>query len=307
MKDLFDGYHVVAGANLLGLGPALSGKPFILWLATTLDSELSSRCLAERTIRQKLSHLLYRAERPVLTGWEKLIFSKSASVFGISPFTVATIIEKYPFVTELCDCAPVPVDSSAVKLDSVRPEIGRVIFAGRVCDPRKDIGTLLRAASVARKEIAKFKLVLIGGELPAHLVNLAQQLGLLDCVEVLGHVPDPGAEYRRSDVMVIPSIQEGLNIAGLEALAHRVPVITTRCGGPESYVIDNCTGIIVPKKDPEAIAKAMVRIVNDRHLREKMGYAGRDLVARKFSPGGTLRRFLQEYERVFSSSRPVML
>jgi len=86
-------------------------------------------------------------------------------------------------------------------------------------------------------------------------------------------------------VFVIPSFQEGLNIAGLQAMACGVPVISTRCGGPEDYVIEGETGFLVDAEaDAEALAEAVGRVVADRAERADLGAGARRKAETDYSP-----------------------
>jgi glycosyltransferase involved in cell wall biosynthesis len=79
------------------------------------------------------------------------------------------------------------------------------------------------------------------------------------------------------------------------------PVVATRVGGIPEVVIDGETGLLVPPRDPEALAAAIVRLVRDRGLREKMGAAGRARVESAFSAEHMVNNTLRVYERVAHS------
>jgi glycosyltransferase involved in cell wall biosynthesis len=78
-------------------------------------------------------------------------------------------------------------------------------------------------------------------------------------------------------------------------------VVATRVGGIPEVVIDGETGLLVPPRDPEALAAAIVRLVRDRGLREKMGAAGRARVESAFSAEHMVNNTLRVYERVAHS------
>lgn len=103
-------------------------------------------------------------------------------------------------------------------------------------------------------------LVIVGeGTLHADLKSQARDLGISRQVMLTGYRTDVHTLLRGFDVFVLPSVAEGLSIALLEAMACRLPVIASAVGGiPE--VIDNACGILVPAKDPEALARAMESI-----------------------------------------------
>ena len=89
-------------------------------------------------------------------------------------------------------------------------------------------------------------------------------------------------QLRSLDLFVLPSHQEGLCIAALEAMACGCPVVSTRCGGPEEFVIDGETGILVGF-DPEEMAAAMLKVLGDRKLHARLAQGARDRVLRHYS------------------------
>ncbi|MEK7820214.1 MAG: glycosyltransferase family 4 protein, partial [Pseudomonadota bacterium] len=165
------------------------------------------------------------------------------------------------------------------------PRPGLVGFAGRLADPRKNIGALGQAVARARESGIDCRAVLVGGEPDPATRAMAGRLGLADLIRFPGEVDRTRLRefYRDLDVFVIPSHQEGLCIAGVEAMACGVPVVSTRCGGPEDFVRPDQTGFLVDPT-PDAIAAGIVRIVGDRSLRARLSANARALVERDYSP-----------------------
>jgi glycosyltransferase involved in cell wall biosynthesis len=90
------------------------------------------------------------------------------------------------------------------------------------------------------------------------------------------------ALYQSSTALVLTSEQEGLGIAAMEAMACGLPVISTRCGGPESFIVDNETGFFV-NDNPREIAARMLELVTDGMMRKRMGEASRERIVTGFS------------------------
>lgn len=90
------------------------------------------------------------------------------------------------------------------------------------------------------------------------------------------------AFYQSLDLFAISSRQEGLNIAGLEAMACGVPVVSTRCGGPEDYVRDGENGYLCDM-DAQDLAKKMAHVCSDREKRAAMGAAARRIAETEYS------------------------
>jgi glycosyltransferase involved in cell wall biosynthesis len=103
---------------------------------------------------------------------------------------------------------------------------------------------------------------------------------------------------RALDCFVLASLWEGLPIAVLEAMAFGLPVIATRVNGVPEAVADGQTGLLVPSRDPDALAAAIKRLGSDADLRQRMGDAGRNVVAERF----TVPRMLGEMTSVYDGA-----
>jgi glycosyltransferase involved in cell wall biosynthesis len=143
--------------------------------------------------------------------------------------------------------------------------------------------------------------VLIGGEVDNRMSTRLVQLGIADRVKFIPHAR--GAELRdhlRSlDLFVVPSHQEGLCIAALEAMACGCPVVSTRCGGPEEFVIDGDTGALVDF-DPNEMAMAMLKISGDRWLHARLVRGARDRILRYYSMSRAESVFWDAFSERFS-------
>jgi len=89
--------------------------------------------------------------------------------------------------------------------------------------------------------------------------------------------------YARAAVVACPSHREGFGVACLEAMAHGRPVVATPVGGLRDLVVDGETGIVVPRRDPQALRDALERLLADRDLRRQLGAAGRERAREHFS------------------------
>src|SRR5205085_7244813 len=96
-----------------------------------------------------------------------------------------------------------------------------------------------------------------------------------DAVRFVGFRTDLDACLAAADVAVLPSLQEGLGVAALEAMAAARPVVASRVGGLGEAVVHGETGLLVPPADPGALAAALARLIGDPALRVRLGAAGR--------------------------------
>jgi glycosyltransferase involved in cell wall biosynthesis len=148
--------------------------------------------------------------------------------------------------------------------------------------PHKDHATLLAAAALARSRDPDLHWVIAGdGELRREIERRIAELGLGGRVHLLGHVQNTPALIAAADVSVLTSLQEGIGGTLLDAMALGVPVVATRAGGiPE--ILEGGAGILVPPRDPAAVAEGVARVLGDAGLRRLLVERGREAV-RRFS------------------------
>ena len=150
-----------------------------------------------------------------------------------------------------------------------RPIPGRVLFVG-TAELRKGIHYLAMAAEKLKSRGYNYEFRIAG--------NVNRQIarrGECRSLTFLGRVPRDQmcGEFERADIFVLPSLAEGSAEAVYEAMACAVPVVTTAAAG--SVVRNNIDGLMVAERDPEALAEAIVQIVEDRELRERMSITAR--------------------------------
>ena len=138
----------------------------------------------------------------------------------------------------------------------------------------KGIHLLLHAMALIKKEIPDVKLVITGrGDYEPKLIKLTRTLQLDDCVEFAGFIPkEKKAELcRRAKLLVNPSAKEGWGLSVIEANACGTPVVAADVPGLRDSVVDGETGLLYPHSDIEAMAKAVIKLLNDEGLRSRLG------------------------------------
>jgi glycosyltransferase involved in cell wall biosynthesis len=166
--------------------------------------------------------------------------------------------------------------------------------------PEKDIGTLLQALALVRRQHPSFSLALAGdGPCMPALRQLATDLGLAETVAFLGEVRDIPALVACASLFVLPSVTEGISLTLLEAMARGLPVVATKVGGNPEVVVEGETGVLVPARDPAALAAALLRLAGDREAGQRMGLAGRRRVERHFD----VHRMVARYEALYLSTK----
>jgi glycosyltransferase involved in cell wall biosynthesis len=162
----------------------------------------------------------------------------------------------------------------------------------------KGIDFLIRA--LAQMDDAALAIVGDGPERAA-LETLADTLGVAGRIHWTGHRRDVPTLLPAFDLYVQPSLHEGMSNTILEAMAAGLPVVATAVGGTPEVVDDGVTGLLVPPRDPDALAGVIVRLLRDLDLRRKMGRAGQERVRRHFSLEQMVRQTQALYERLLKT------
>lgn len=170
-----------------------------------------------------------------------------------------------------------------------------VLWVGRL-DPVKGLSHLIRAFSIVRERSAGAKLLLVGdGPLRDQLRAEINQAGLRDDVLLLGARRDVPSLLRLARVFVFPSRTEGLPNALLEAMAAGLPIVTTDVPGCHDLVTHEATGLLVPYGDTPQLAEAMIRLLADRALADRLGAAA----ARTVDERWNISRTYDAYEGLY--------
>jgi glycosyltransferase involved in cell wall biosynthesis len=160
----------------------------------------------------------------------------------------------------------------------------------------KSLDTLVRGVAIARARLPKIRLLIAGdGEERPRLEQLVGELGLTDRVEFLGWRSDLASLYRRMHVFVLTSINEGTPVSLIEAMAAGVPVVASSVGGVPDVVDAGVTGVLVPPRQPEAVAAAIVAAIVEPDRAAVMAARARQSVRERFDSA----RLVQETEAMY--------
>jgi len=172
---------------------------------------------------------------------------------------------------------------------------GELLFVGRL-RLRKGVEVLLAALARLAAEGSRPRLLVAGdGEHRATLEAETARLDLGGQVVFLGRrgAGEVAALLAGCRGLVVPSIYEGMPLVVLEAMAAGKPVIASAVSGIPEVVLDGTTGWLVPPEEPEALARALAELLGEPAEGERRGAAGRERVARDFSPGRVAERWHQ--------------
>jgi glycosyltransferase involved in cell wall biosynthesis len=155
-------------------------------------------------------------------------------------------------------------------------EVPILLTIGRLTR-EKNYAMLLRACARVRDHGLGFRLLVVGhGELEPELRLLCAALHLTEQVHFTGKTDQPESFYRAADLFVLSSNIEGMPNVVIEAQAFAVPVVTTCCGGSAEVVVDGKTGLVVDIGDEEALAAAIIKLLEDPARRAEMGRCGQE-------------------------------
>jgi glycosyltransferase involved in cell wall biosynthesis len=169
-------------------------------------------------------------------------------------------------------------------LPGVDPQAPLVITVGNMHSRVKGHYELVEAVRSIRDPFPNAKFLIVGdGEERPRIERAAQQAGVGDMFVFLGQRADIPDLLSCCDLFVLPSLAEGLPNAILEAMASGLPVVATRVGGIPEIIEDGRTGLMVPPKDPKALAEAIMRVLRDAEFATMLADSGQERVHSEFS------------------------
>jgi len=198
-------------------------------------------------------------------------------------------------------------DSAAVRAEHQIPTNSFVVLCvGQFID-RKGRWTMLEAAGIVRERDETVSFVWVTPNMPndADFARVADH-GLGDAFRLIlsSSIGDKRDDilrfFRVADVFALPSYIEGLPIALLEAMAMRIPSISTRINAIPEAISHDETGILIEAGDSKALAGEILRLKSDPHLRDKLSAKGREFVLANFDERVASRIAINEYERCFA-------
>ena len=194
------------------------------------------------------------------------------------------------------------------KGSSLRSELGIpaddfvVGSVGRL-QPVKGFEILIEAATILKSASPGYRFVILGDGDPSYtrdLIALRDRLNLTDDVVFAGFRSDVAEAMRAFDVYALTSQSEGFSISTIEAMASGVPVVATRCGGPEQIIDDAVTGLLVENGSAHAVARAIERLRADPNERTRLARAAREAVLFGYTVEAQVSAYEELYERLLT-------
>ncbi|MFB3889197.1 MAG: glycosyltransferase family 4 protein [Candidatus Bathyarchaeia archaeon] len=303
--------HTASGYGFLRAKRKRGAKvPFVQVVHGVLADEHAQAMLrGGMTLKSRLANMFMRQ----LAQREGEAARNATLVVTISRYSQRKILEHYDVDPKKIRIVPNGVDPERFKPDgdcqTLRQRLhlgGRqmVLFVGRLI-PRKGLGYLVEATRQVVKERTETLFVLVGnGPVRSSLVSEVEKTGLKRNFFFAGDVSEQELPrfYRCADVFALPSIQEGQGIVLLEAQASGKPSVAFNVSGVAEAVRNEETALLVKPADAEAFAQALLRLLADRELRERMGAKGREFVVDELSWDATARKMLAVYREALQST-----
>lgn len=197
----------------------------------------------------------------------------------------------------IADEEPPDIDRAAVRAELGWPaDAPLVLFAGRLA-PQKGVEDLISALDLLQHVLPELRTLIVGeGPLRTQLEETARAFRLNGLVRFLGHRNDVPRLLTAADLLVLPSLYEGLPNVVLEAMRYRKPVVATAAPGTTEVVEHNRTGLLVPVHDYPALAQSIRKVIQDPALARALGEGGRARVEAEFRASTMIDRFATLYE-----------
>ena len=207
-------------------------------------------------------------------------------VVAVSAYTEARMKQENPWLKKRFVVIPCAADPSAVSASHLRSGM-RLLSVARLnkADSDKNVDKVIDAMPLIRASIPDAELVVVGiGDMRQELKERAQRLGVSDCVSCVGRLEDPDRDllYSTSQLFVLPSTREGFGIVYLEAWIGGLAVVAGNSGAAPEVVRDGVDGLCVPP-EPQAIARAVVALLNNESRRKALVASGQERARTTFS------------------------
>jgi glycosyltransferase involved in cell wall biosynthesis len=196
------------------------------------------------------------------------------------------------------------IPKNEVSLDKTRKRFrlsrnGKLVGTIGRLSKEKGVHYLLKAGSEIIAKYPDVKILIIGeGPERQNLETLAKQLHISKNVIFCGFQENVTEFYPLIDIVVLPSVTEGLPIVLLEALAYSKPIVATRVGGIPEVITNDKTGILVEPQNPSQLAEGIIRVLENSEDANRMASEGRKLVEEHFNSKDLSKKIEKIYQEV---------
>lgn len=249
------------------------------------------------TLRWRNTHL---SELRLLSlFWNRVIAVSKANKVFLQALHITTPIDVVYNGIDVAGFLQRSADMDQVASAKKDSETVNCLYLGSIID-RKRVDILLRAFAIVRDKSPAARLVVVGGgALESSSKKLATELQLDSVVHFTGlMVQYPFELLKRSNILVSASESESFGLVFAEAMSFGLPVVACKVGGIPEVVADGETGLLVEANDPEALASALLILLENSDLRTQMGNAGLERVKNAFQLEDTIDATFQSFAHV---------
>jgi len=259
--------------------------------------------LPQNSVRSPILKFIYRKMEQIAAKWADFIITTTKPNRNqilenniVPPEKLAAI----PEGIEVENYEKVKIDISAKRKEMGIPE-GSVLLGtvARLETPKGHI-YLLDAVKKVLSERPDTYFVIVGkGRLRDSLERKARDLGVSNNVIFTGFREDMLEILQSIDLFVLPSLWEGQGVVLMEAFCYKKPVVASGVGGVVEVVEDGVSGLLVPARDPDALANAILKVLSDPDKMKEMGEAGYRHIKAKFKDSEMNDRRFEVYRKLY--------
>ncbi|MCL0084122.1 glycosyltransferase family 4 protein [Dehalococcoidia bacterium] len=296
LRKLIEGMDIIHTHSQLPAIAILLARKLLKWKTPIIHSTHNAELIMARSFFNK--HLL-----------EIMVFKKVDCVIAYSETTRAWLIKKFGVKPEKIAIVPIGTDAieaAEKQISNALDSEGNIIFyPARIC-PRKNQFALIKAIPEVLKKISPVKVILAGPiEDKRYLQNIkefSEKQGI--DIEMRNEIPreDVYELYQKAKLFVFPTFSEVLPAILLEAMAFGIPVVASKIGPIEDIVkLEPGSAILIDPNNPDEIAEAIIRVLENEELRKELSRKGRKLVLEHFRWEQIANEILKVYDQVASS------
>lgn len=238
--------------------------------------------------------------------FSKIKYSNADAIIVISN-AIKEILESFKIPSSKIFLIPdsIPKDFIEVNIKPRRfPEKDIIVGSLISLVEHKDPLNLIEAARIVVKNSDKVYFEIAGdGYLMEECIKKIKEYGVENRVMMKGYITNNRDFLRKIDIFVLSSQEEGLGSCLIEAMAYALPLVGTDAGGIKEIIKNGVNGIVVPKKNPQKLAKAILKLSQDRELYERFSKNSLEIV-RSYTSDIMARRTLKVYEKTIENTKP---
>ncbi|MCX6649249.1 MAG: N-acetyl-alpha-D-glucosaminyl L-malate synthase BshA [Candidatus Bathyarchaeota archaeon] len=283
--DVLNVHYSIPHATAAFLAREITGVPYVVTLhgsdVTILGSDPSYHIVNNHSV-EKADAVTAVSEFMQREAYERLGIEREVKV-------IPNFVDTQVFAPAQCE---------AVEADC--NECGGIIHVSNF-RPVKRVADLVYAMAIVTKEEPKAKLTLVGDGPDRHGVEkLIDRLDLHRNVTLTGFRSDIPNLMRCADIGVLCSETESAPLTLLEGMSTGLPMVSTKVGGVLEIIDDGKNGLLVPPKNPEELAQAILRLYKDQRLRGRLGERARKTVLKRY----TAEKVVNQYLKIFEAVKP---